>query len=46
MQTSTLATAENTRDAFFSARATMQTIETLWELATYAERSYGGIPKT
>ena len=42
MTTSTLATAEKTRDAFFSARATMQTIETLWELATYAERSYGG----
>jgi hypothetical protein len=36
MTTSTLATAEKTRDAFFSARATMQTIETLWELATYA----------
>jgi hypothetical protein len=42
MTTATLATAEKTRDAFFSARATMQTIETLWELATYAERSYGG----
>ena len=42
MTTATLATAEKTRDAFFNARATMQTIETLWELATYAERSYGG----
>jgi hypothetical protein len=42
MTTSTLATAEKTRDAFFSARATMQTIETLWELATYAERPFGG----
>jgi hypothetical protein len=42
MTTATLATAEKTRDAFFSARATMQTIETLWELATYAERPFGG----
>jgi hypothetical protein len=42
MTISTLATAETTRHAFFAARATMQTIETLWELATYADRPYGG----
>jgi hypothetical protein len=42
MTVSTLATADKTRHAFFAARATMQTIETLWELATYADRPYGG----
>ncbi len=30
------------RDAFFSARGTLQIIETLWELAFYADRPYDG----
>lgn len=30
------------REAFFSARATMQTINTLWELSFFAERPFDG----
>lgn len=30
------------RDAFFSARGTLQIIETLWELGFYADRPYDG----
>jgi hypothetical protein len=30
------------RDAFFAARGTMQEIETLWELATFADRPFDG----
>jgi hypothetical protein len=30
------------REAFFAARGTMQTLETLWELGTFADRPYPG----
>ena len=42
MTTNTAPCTDQHRDAFFSARGTMQTIETLWELTTFADRPFAG----
>jgi hypothetical protein len=44
METTTTAptSTDQHRDAFFAARGTMQEIETLWELATFADRPFAG----
>jgi hypothetical protein len=40
--TTTAPSTDQHRDAFFAARGTMQEIETLWELATFADRPFDG----
>jgi hypothetical protein len=40
--TTTTPSTDQHRDAFFAARGTMQEIETLWELATFADRPFDG----
>jgi len=40
--TATQPSTDQHRAAFFAARDTMQTIETLWEIGTFAERPYSG----
>lgn len=42
MATTTQAPTDQHRDAFFSARGTLQIIETLWELGFYADRPFDG----
>lgn len=42
MSTTATPKTDQHREAFFAARGTMQTLETLWELGTFADRPYPG----